>query len=102
MRCIARRYGDIHESIAALDKEVADATEQRKEEHAAYVEGMQMNEVAKGLVEKAKNRMQKFYNPTLYKAPPKKEMPAPLAGQISGRIEDIFTKAGYTAVPVGE
>merc|ERR1719281_2013212 len=27
-----------------------------------------------GLVEKAKNRMQKFYNPTLYKAPPKKEM----------------------------
>merc|ERR1719443_2301531 len=27
-----------------------------------------------GLVEKAKNRLQKFYNPTLYKAPPKKEM----------------------------
>merc|ERR1719502_1149286 len=27
-----------------------------------------------GLVEKAKNRMQKFYNPTLYKAPPKTEM----------------------------
>merc|ERR1719160_1066707 len=35
---------------------------------------MQMNEAAMGLVEKAKNRMQKFYNPTLYKAPPKKEM----------------------------
>merc|ERR1719389_608102 len=33
-----------------------------------------MNEVAIGLVEKAKNRLQKFYNPTLYKAPPKKEM----------------------------
>merc|ERR550514_65030 len=32
-----------------------------------------MNEVAMGLVEKAKNRMQKFYNPTLYKAPPKTE-----------------------------
>merc|ERR550537_708270 len=61
-------------SIAALDKEVADATEQRKEEHAAYVGQMQMNEAAMGLVEKAKNRMQKFYNPTLYKAPPKKEM----------------------------
>merc|ERR1719326_1777427 len=27
-----------------------------------------------GLVEKAKNRLQKFYNPTLYKAPPKTEM----------------------------
>merc|ERR1719380_184531 len=61
-------------SIAALDKDVADATEQRKEEHAAYVAQMQMNEAAMGLVEKAKNRMQKFYNPTLYKAPPKTEM----------------------------
>merc|ERR1719482_2681226 len=61
-------------SIEALDKSVADATEQRKEEHATYVEQMQMNEAAMGLVEKAKNRMQKFYNPTLYKAPPKTEM----------------------------
>merc|ERR1719310_1050791 len=60
-------------SIAALDKSTADATEQRKEEHAAYVAQMQMNEAAMGLVEKAKNRMQKFYNPTLYKAPPKTE-----------------------------
>merc|ERR1719379_3113923 len=60
-------------SIAALDKSVADATEMRKEEHAEYVAAMQMNEVAIGLVEKAKNRMQKFYNPTLYKAPPKTE-----------------------------
>merc|ERR1719230_1910944 len=60
-------------SISALDKNVADATEQRKEEHAAYVAQMQMNEAAMGLVEKAKNRMQKFYNPTLYKAPPKTE-----------------------------
>merc|ERR1719473_2225043 len=39
--------------IAELDKAVADATEQRKEDHQAYVEGMQMNEVAMGLVEKA-------------------------------------------------
>merc|ERR1719265_2224832 len=61
-------------SIEALDKSVADATEQRKEEHAAYVEQMQMSQAAMGLVEKAKNRMQKFYNPSLYKAPPKTEM----------------------------
>jgi len=60
-------------SIAALDKSVADATEQRKAEHSEYVETMQMNEAAMGLVDKAKNRMQKFYNPTLYKAPPKTE-----------------------------
>merc|ERR1719271_2364038 len=59
--------------IEALDKSVADATEQRKEEHALYVEQMQMNEAALGLVKKAQQRMQKFYNPTLYKAPPKTE-----------------------------
>jgi len=58
-------------SINDLDQEVAAATEQRKAEHSAYVETMQMNEAAVGLVGKAKNRMQKFYNPTLYKAPPK-------------------------------
>merc|ERR1719375_1846676 len=34
---------------------------------------MQLNEVAVGLIGKAKNRLQKFYNPTLYKAPPKTE-----------------------------
>jgi hypothetical protein len=59
--------------IAALDKSTADATEQRKEEHAVYVEQMQMNEAAMGLVKKAQQRMQKFYNPTLYKAAPKTE-----------------------------
>jgi len=59
--------------IAALDKSVAEATEMRKEEHADYVEMMQMNEAATGLVVKAKNRLQKFYNPTLYKAAPKTE-----------------------------
>merc|ERR1719156_139204 len=60
-------------SIAALDKSVADATEMRKSEHAEYVSMMQMNEAAMGLVKKAQQRMQKFYNPTLYKAPPKTE-----------------------------
>merc|ERR1719160_630326 len=34
---------------------------------------MQLNEAAMQLIEKAKNRLQKFYNPTLYKAPPKTE-----------------------------
>merc|ERR1719247_478692 len=34
----------------------------------------QLNEAAMQLIEKAKNRLQKFYNPTLYKAPPKTEM----------------------------
>merc|ERR1719265_866566 len=59
--------------IASLDKQVAEATDTRKQEHADYVEFLQMSEVAVGLVEKAKQRLQKFYNPTLYKAAPKTE-----------------------------
>merc|ERR1719453_3032261 len=60
-------------AIEGLDKSVADVTEQRKEEHATYIETMQMNEAAMGLVKKAQQRMQKFYNPVLFKAAPKTE-----------------------------
>merc|ERR1719161_2864270 len=64
----------LQESIAALDKDVAEATETRKLEHEDYVETTKLTETAVALISKAKNRLQKFYNPTLYKAPPKKEM----------------------------
>mmetsp|Transcript_5100 Transcript_5100/g.11288 ORF Transcript_5100/g.11288 Transcript_5100/m.11288 type:complete len:705 (+) Transcript_5100:74-2188(+) len=60
------------DGIAALDKEVADATETRKEEHEAYVELMQSDGAAKELLGVAVNRLQKFYNPALYKPPPKR------------------------------
>merc|ERR1719421_2362759 len=59
--------------IQGLDKAVAEATEQRKEEHADYTETLALSETAIELIAKAKNRLQKFYNPTLYKAPPKTE-----------------------------
>merc|ERR1719281_303466 len=76
----------LEQEIVDIDKEVAGSTEQRKKEHAEYTENGQMTEVAVSLVEKAKNRLQKFYNPTLYKAPPKKE----------GSMEDKIT-ASYAA-----
>merc|ERR1719399_774302 len=60
--------------IQELDKAVAEATEQRKEEHEDYGEEIALTGTAIELVGKAKNRLQKFYNPTLYKAPPKKEL----------------------------
>jgi len=59
--------------IKGLDKAVAEATEQRKEEHENYGTTVQLSEAAIQLLGKAKNRLQKFYNPTLYKAPPKVE-----------------------------
>merc|ERR1719421_1051985 len=59
--------------IASLDKAVATASEQRKDEHADYTQSLALSETAVELIAKAKNRLQKFYNPTLYKAPPKTE-----------------------------
>merc|ERR1719473_2519826 len=46
----------------------------RKEEHEDYVNGMAADTAAKELIGMAKNRMNKFYNPKLYKAPPKREL----------------------------
>merc|ERR1719191_713977 len=71
--------------ISSLDKSVADATDQRKMEHADYIEFIQMSEAALALVEKAKNRLNKFYNPTLYKAAPKTER------TMEGKIIDAGT-----------
>lgn len=64
----------LSDSIEALDKQVAEATEQRKEENAAYKKSMAENGAAKELILLAKNRMNKFYNPALYKAPPKRDL----------------------------
>merc|ERR1719321_537424 len=71
---LAEQIATLEQDIKDLDKSVAQATEQRKEEHADFQESQQLNEAAVQLVGKAKNRLQKFYNPTMYKAPPKKEM----------------------------
>jgi len=61
-------------SIIALDKSVVEATEQRKDEHSDYSNQMASNGAAKEIILFAKNRMQKFYNPKLYKPPPKREL----------------------------
>merc|ERR1712238_185695 len=60
--------------IVALDKQVSDATEQRKAEEAEHKELMQSNTAAKELILFAKNRLNKFYNPKLYKPAPKRQL----------------------------
>lgn len=55
--------------IVALDKSVAEATEQRKEENEDYTSLMASDAAAKELIEFAKNRLNKFYNPKMYKPP---------------------------------
>jgi peptidoglycan hydrolase CwlO-like protein len=64
----------LEDGIKSLDKQVAEATEQRKEEHADSVETITNDNAAKELIEIAKNRLNKFYNPKLYKEAPKREL----------------------------
>jgi septal ring factor EnvC (AmiA/AmiB activator) len=64
----------LEDGIAALDKSVVVATKQRKDENAEYTDLMSSNAAAKQLIEMVKNRMNKFYNPKMYKPPPKREL----------------------------
>merc|ERR1719253_1895202 len=60
--------------IADLDKAVAEATETRKEESSEYTTTKAQNSAAVQLLDVAKNQLNKFYSPTLYKAPERREL----------------------------
>merc|ERR1740121_2541667 len=62
--------------IKALDESVAEATELRKTENSDYKTLMTDDTNAKEVLLWAKNRLNKFYNPKLYKAPPKRDLSA--------------------------
>merc|ERR1719230_2015044 len=65
----AAEIADLKKGLEELDKDVAEATEQRKDEHEEYVDETAGNQAAVELLGMAKNRLNKFYNPTLYKEP---------------------------------
>merc|ERR1719352_232775 len=71
---LAEEIEALEDGIKALDKQVAEATEERKEEHEENVETLANDNAAKELIGVAKNRLNKFYNPKLYKPPPKREL----------------------------
>merc|ERR1719353_2845359 len=58
----------LQKEIKELDLAVAEATEQRKEEHGEYIQFMEENNAAVQLLEKAKNKLFKFYRPSQYTA----------------------------------
>jgi septal ring factor EnvC (AmiA/AmiB activator) len=64
----------LESGIKALDKSVAEATETRKAENAEYTTMAAQNNAAVQLLGVAENRLNKFYNPTLYVAPPRREL----------------------------
>jgi len=65
---------ELGEGIVALDKNVAEATENRKEENSDFKTLFANDAAAKEILEFAKNRLNKFYNPKLYKPPAKGEL----------------------------
>merc|ERR1711957_168982 len=103
------------EGIEDLDKQVTEATEQRKEENVEFTETLAANSAAVEILGFAKNRLNKFYNPTQYKAPPKRERseeekisedlggatppPTEAAGGIAGTGVTVFTQADPGPAP---
>jgi septal ring factor EnvC (AmiA/AmiB activator) len=66
----------LQDSIKALDKSVAAATEQRQEENQDFQELIAADSAASELLAFARNRLNKFYNPKLYKAAPERVLSA--------------------------
>jgi len=71
---LAEEMAALEAGIKALDKSVAEATETRKEENADHKELMASDAAAKDILKVAQNRLNKFYNPKLYKPPAKEEL----------------------------
>merc|ERR1719478_548684 len=71
---LGEEIGALEDGIKALDKQVAEATDDRKEEHEENVATVTNDNAAKELIGLAKNRLNKFYNPKLYKPPPKRQL----------------------------
>merc|ERR1719203_1693510 len=93
----------LEDGIKKLDKSVAEATETRKEEHDDYVETLAANSAAKDLLKFAQNRLNKFYNPKLYKAPPKRELSEEdqLVVNMGGTLAPTAAPGGIAGTGIG-
>jgi len=93
----------LEDTIKALDKAVAEATEQRKEENEEYVSEMASSSAAKELLNFAKNRLNKFYNPKLYKPPAKKELTDEDRGVLAagGSLDPTEAPGGIAGTGIG-
>merc|ERR1719198_2689453 len=69
---LASEIEALEDGIKALDKSVTAATDARKEEHEDFTALMVSDSATKELLKFAMNRLNKFYNPKLYKPPPKR------------------------------
>jgi len=71
----AEEISALSKGITELDEQVKEATMQRKEEHAEFVEKLSLNTATQDLLVLAKNLLHKFYHPKLYEDPQPTEEP---------------------------
>jgi len=74
IKATSEEIDTLKKGIEDLDKAVASATEQRKAENSAFQQSSAENNAAAQLIEFAKNRLNQFYNPKMYKAPAEREL----------------------------
>merc|ERR1712194_494593 len=77
--------------VKALDKSVAEATALRQSENTDFKELKESDTNAKEVLLWAKNRLNKFYNPAMYKPPPGREMSEEerIAVNMGGTLEPV-------------
>jgi len=101
---LTQEIAALEAGIRALDKSVADATAQRKDEHAEFQDLVASDTAAQEVLSFAKNRLNKFYNPKLYKAPPQAELSSGdriysnLGGELTTAAPGGIAGTGVTAL----
>jgi len=85
---LSQEIAALEAGIRALDQSVAEATAQRKDENAEFKALVASDTAAQEVLEFAKNRLNKFYNPKLYKAPPPAELSSEdrIYGNLGGEL----------------
>jgi len=88
--------------VKKLDKSVAEATALRKQENADFKDLELSDTTAKEVLLWAKNRLNKFYNPKMYKPPPEREMTEEerITVNMGGTLEPIVA-AGIAGTGIG-
>merc|ERR1719231_2212064 len=100
---LSEEIAALEDGIKALDKQVAEATEDRKSEHEENVETVANDNAAKELIGVAKNRLNKFYNPKLYVAPPKRDLSEEerITVNMGGTLAPTAPPAGIAGTGIG-
>merc|ERR1719476_1285134 len=73
---LTQQISQLEAGVKPLDTAVSEATSLRRGENADFKQLVSDDSTAKNLLLFAKNRLNQFYNPKLYKAPPKRELTA--------------------------